>query len=185
MTAHALHSLYGGKAARTGEAQEKREQTVFTPPWLIAELTRVAQAPLRLDVCTTDENPTAAQVYITEGIDGRAVAWGAALADGWFYMNPPYADLAAWLQKAAAEHRAGCRGYGLIPFRPHRTWFCDLLRGIPLVTLRPVKFVGHKSGFPAPLCIPCWGMPVPESLNGDKGRKSPSVDMITGVWVLS
>lgn len=167
MTSTALPSLYGGKVAKkralagnVGVAPEKREQTVLTPRWFVDQL-----GPISLDPCTTAENPLDAQVFCTseDEVHGLVAPWRRV--PGLFFANPPYDELEAWLAKARAEWLLGARGYLLGPTRPHREWFGSLVEGLEVANLRPLRFVGHKSGFPAPLCLVCYGVPVPRLLD--------------------
>lgn len=179
---NAVHSLYGGATKRRRALSgnvggQEREQTVLTPRWLIDGLCEAAGEHVRLDPCTTNENPVGATQFFTEHDNGLEHEWTSPHR-GVVYCNPPYGDLEAWLCKAAEEYERGANIYLLGPLRPHRAWFCQYLSGIRLAMLSPVKFVGHKTGFPAPLFIACFGLPVPD-LRDEKGRR-----MVTGVTTI-
>jgi len=175
MSTNALQSLYGGKVAAEralagNVGGQKREQTVLTPKWFLSGLVAVAGLPLRLDPCADPTNHVGAKYYYTgDPDDGLAADWAIG---GLVYVNPPYADLARWLAKCAFEGKRGALIYALIPFRPHRHWFCQHLSGVPIISLAPFPFVGQKQAFPAPLCVAVWNLPVPRELNMamSKGR---------------
>lgn len=188
---NALHSLYGGKAARAALAGnvggQARVQTVFTPRWLLDGVIAAVGMPIALDPCTTPENPVGARRYISPGpapaagwplghlaCDGLAESWAVWSMGCLVYVNPPYDALAAWLEKCVAEATQGARIVALVPWRSQRTWFCSAAKTAAWVaTLAPFPFVGHRSAFPAPLCLIGWGVDPVTSLTlpGKRGPK--------------
>lgn len=192
-----MHSLYGGKVAREraelellpgGKALagniggQERRQTVLTPPWFLAELCANVGTSIGYDPCTTRFNPCKAKVFSTEKENGLNVNWAKQSAKhGWIYVNPPFKYLHLWMQKALMESERGAQIYMLAPFRPWRTWFCDLvpvtnLDKRRLVSLVPLAFVGEKSAYPAPLCVIPYNLSIPTIVN-PKGK-----NMVTGIW---
>jgi hypothetical protein len=189
---NALHSLYGGKVSRLRKEAEilgkalagnvggqKRNQTVLTPRWFLNQLISSAHVSLGYDPCTTAYNPTKAAVFSTEKTNGLAVKnWARVAAPhGFIYVNPPYDQLKVWLHKMfveAVDHTAPI--YALVPFRPWRTWFCELTARFPVYSLAPFAFVGEKSAYPAPLCVVAYNLPEPVIVN-PRGK-----NMITGLW---
>lgn len=189
MPSTALKSLYGGKAALSGNVGgQKREQTVLTPPWLLAELATTAGMYIGLDPCTTAENPTSAKRFCTgdgtPGMDGLAVSWTQAARDthGFVYVNPPFDSLEKWMWTATMEATRKCPIYLLCPFRPHRVWFNEYVAAAKaeVCSIAPLAFVGSKTGFPAPLCIITYNLPSPRHIKMPmaKGTKP----LVTGVW---
>ncbi len=151
---------------------ESREQTVLTPEWLLDAIRAVA--PIGLDPCTTPENPTGAGAYyFLPRWNGLEERWdyGVIEQDSIVYVNPPYDSLKLWLKKCEGEAFHGTKIYLLAPFRPQRKWFVDYTKGCTVASLAPFPFVGHKSAFPAPLCLVCYNLPVP-----NLGK------YLTGVW---
>lgn len=166
-----VEELAASKALAGNVGGQAREQTVFTPEWLIAQL-RAVEGVIGLDPCTTPANPVQAVVCCTGAgpeDDGKVAPWHLAASVGPFYVNPPYAELRAWLTKARDEHAAGARGWLLGPFRPQRGWFLPLLAGLDVALLRPFAFVGHDSAFPAPLFLAGYGVRIPELVD-ERGR---------------
>jgi len=165
---NALHSLYGGKTALSGNiGGQKREQTVFTPEWFIDQISLAAGSGPSLDPCTTSENPVGADLYYTEAVNGLLLPWKTPR---WVYWNPPYNRLEQWMLKAFAEAQNGVPSYGLIPLRPQRGWYARYARGAELVPLAPFPFQGHKSSFPAPLVLLAWHLPPPERILNPKNK---------------
>lgn len=166
---------------------------------------------LALDPCTTPENPTGALVRCTGtelvrvnvppgGPDhemqlnpfdnGLLIDWqdtvrGLDVPDPFVFVNPPYADLEAWLVKCAAEAHKGVAIHALIPFRPHREWFGTILQSSQAIikALAPFPFVGSKSAFPAPLCLCSWNIPSPYWL-GRPAAKGKWTNIILKEWQL-
>ena len=193
---NALHSLYGGKAARLKLAAEaegkalagnvggqKRNQTVLTTQWFLNELRKNVDRPLGYDPCTTPWNPCKALTFSTEKTNGLTVNWAKqSQKHGWIYVNPPYDDLKRWMVKALMESERGAQIYMLAPFRPWRTWFCELIpfsdtldRRI-VTSLAPMPFEGEKSAYPAPLCVIPYNLSLPYIVN-PRGK-----NMVTGHW---
>ncbi len=171
-TFNAAKSLFNSTALSGNVGGQAREQTVLTPEWLLEAIRAVA--PIGLDPCTTPENPTKAEAYMTEGMFGvDTPQFGqAGLAQFWatyptiragclVYVNPPYSDLRSWLAKCLYEASCLAPIYLLAPFRPQRKWFVEYTRGYTVASLAPFPFVGHKQAFPAPLCLVCYNLPVP------------------------
>jgi hypothetical protein len=71
-------------------------------------------------------------------------------------VNPPYEDLEDWLHKSTIEVQHGnTEQILLFPVRPNRTWWCKYMAEVAtsVAWLKPLKFVGFASGFPAPLVL--------------------------------
>jgi hypothetical protein len=194
---NALAGCVGGQA---------REQTVLTPPWFIEELVTSVGEPLALDPCTTPKNPLGARVFATEDDNGLEHPWHLVTRQapgctdelvhswqdgtceycrvsrswGFFYCNPPFNALEVWLRKARAEYELGARGFLLGPARAHRDWFPALVRGLPVLNLRPLRFVGNKSGFPEGLCVVSYGLGVP-TIRDMQSKSKGTRSMITSV----
>ncbi len=163
MKHEALKSLCGGKKALSGMVGgQAREQTVLTPDWLLEAI-----GPIFFDPCTTPENPCKAVHFATEADNGLEGNWPTGEK---IYCNPPYGDLKSWITKCEISAFVGCRVYLLAPFRPHRRWFVDRTREWDVVSLAPFAFKGHKQSFPAPLCLVCYNLPVPNLGKYETGR---------------
>lgn len=72
------------------------------------------------------------------------------------YINPPYNECGAWMEKVVTEYKKGKKCICLIPARSHTNWFHEWV--IPYVTeLRfvqnGVRFVGYKRKSPFSICI--------------------------------
>lgn len=152
-----------------------QEQEVCTPPALIAAIVRAFEGPIALDPCSPSRE--APSFHALERI---RYGWGVNGLGGlepdlvWpdrTYANPEFAELAPWLAKAMRE---GAPAPGMLPpriavlcpLRSHRPWFRAAAahaaqHGGGLTLLPGIKFVGHKTIFPAPLCLLSWGVVIP------------------------
>lgn len=161
----ALKSLYGGKrkALAGTVGGQAREQEVWTPDWIIDAARTALGGTIDLDPCAASK-PEAhfAKINITLPMDSLTMQWAVPIARG-AYVNPPYAELEAWMKKCAHEADKGLKIVMLIPFRPHRKWFWPLLRAAEIVFLNyKVVFKGHKSAFPAALVMVSWNCRIPD-----------------------
>ena len=101
-------------------------------------------------------------------LDGLSQDWSQAAS---VFVNPPYADLEAWLQKCAETAVYGTPVVCLGPFRPHRTWFPRLLRKAEIVSLwYRVMFKGHVDACPFPLFLAAWNCEIPALGDRETGR---------------
>jgi hypothetical protein len=171
--ANAVDSLYGKKAqlaTNVGKKVQDRPQEVYTPDWVL-DAVRATFGAIELDPCAASvpEHQFAGVSLCLEldpACDGLALEWLDRS-----YVNPPFADLGMWLEKAAIEGSRGHRVIVLCPFRPHRRWFLDSCAGAQIVCLHyAVKFKGHKSAFPAPLCLISWNCVLPDLGSRETGR---------------
>lgn len=132
----------------------ERNQVVLTPELILEKVRHVFGGQIKLDPCTTLENPTNADKFYTESDDGLSKKWKHKT-----YVNPPFKHLSNWMEKASYEN---VEMIMLGPVRTHRKWFyttsksCDEIAGEPFTSfafIRTIKFQGHKQAFPAPLFI--------------------------------
>lgn len=149
-TDRALRSFFGAR-----EGGQDREQTVNTPPCVLRAIAQVWPEGIELDPCHGGASVVDARRTIIEPAwpdyreDGRFVEW-----PHFTYANPPYKTLKEWLVKPAF----GFEHMMLIPVRPNRTWWVrHVKRSTRVCWLKPLKFLGHKQAFPAPLCVPYYG----------------------------
>jgi len=142
---------------REGKPVE-REQQIHTPE-IILEVCENVWSHINLDPCASREYTCRAQHEYFDG--GLELEW----CDG-VYVNPPYKHLKLWLTKSITEHDAGREEQILLfPVRTNRSWWCGYMdREHGPVTsaawLKPLKFHGFKSAFPAPLVLVYTGQHV-------------------------
>ena len=127
-----------------------------TPPTLFAQV--AAEFPFTLDVCATPATAKCPR-YFTPEMDGLRQPWAPAVA----WMNPPYSDVAHWIEKAAIEARWGATVVALVPARTDTRWWhrhiydATRWRCRPGVSVRflpgRIRFVGASNGAPFPSCL--------------------------------
>lgn len=127
-----------------------------TPPLLFEDLRR--EFGFNLDPCCEVSTAKCQRFFTPErGEDGLAEDWGRSRV----FMNPPYSQAAAWMQKAAESARAGAVVVALIPARTDTHWWHEwvmpyasevrLLRGRVRYWLRGQP--GGSSTFPSSVIV--------------------------------
>jgi hypothetical protein len=168
-----LQAFYGAREesrkniAKSMIGPGDRPQEIYTPLPIIIALLQV-WPKIALDPCSGPDSLVPAEtkwcvpprkegkrtVFIAQDneVDGLCEPW-----QDYTYVNPPYADLKVWLAKCKEQGQT-YEVATLVPTRGHRRWFRKAALSAALVVdLDPVKFVGYKSTFPAPLCLLYWG----------------------------
>lgn len=90
-----------------------------TPADLFAALDR--QFRFAVDVCATADNAKCGE-YFSPSTDGLTQPWPYWPRGGCF-MNPPYSQIGAWMQKAHSAALAGSCVVCLVPARTDTRWF--------------------------------------------------------------
>lgn len=117
-----------------------KDQCARTPARLYREIRSLAFADQDgfsvFDPCPP--NPT---------FDGLAIEWGPRA-----YVNPPFAEAGAWVQKASRESsERGTQVAMLLPMRCSSAWFADLeARATLCIWTRRAPFAGYKLSLPLP-----------------------------------
>jgi hypothetical protein len=203
--ANAIHSLYGGGAARRALSGnvggQSRVQEVLSPDFAVDAAREALGGEIGVDPCassnpanwfarnnfTLSEDALALEVALAalqalpkperivrkreirdlkravkaHYLSGAMVgSWGGYELGA--YLNPAYGYLKQWTARVQLEHRAFRRMVCLWPFRPHRVWWVRNHAGCELIALNyNVVFKGHKSAFPAPLCMVAFNCRIP------------------------
>lgn len=108
------------QVAKRGASDRVDER--ITPDWLFDSLH--TEFIFTLDAAANVRNAKASAFFDLES-DGLAQAWGRHSV----WCNPPFSNLAGWVSKAWAEHRAGCPSIVmLLPAnRTEQVWWQDLV----------------------------------------------------------
>ncbi len=133
-----------------------------TPPLVLDSIREVG--PIILDPCAARIGLVNAAVewYGPPGsIDGLSRPWtGPDLKRGVVYMNPPYADVAAWVARASSEAWAGAEVVALIPARPDtKYWHNEIFKFANAICFwrGRITFVGAPHAAPFPSAVVYWG----------------------------
>lgn len=133
-----------------------------TPPEVVELLHVLWEGGPDLDPCASEGCPD-------EELIGKANHFGPAAGceDGllvpWrgrVFVNPPFADLASWLGKAAASHRLlGTEVVFLLPARTDTAYWHEQVATADLVVFwrGRLKFVGAPAAAPFPVALAYWG----------------------------
>lgn len=168
MNPDAMRSLIG---------QKDREQTVFTPQFIIDIVVAAFGRRIQYDPChghpgyvlTAKGRETKAKGVLTANMDlevftGRAVPTESCVnavrqtdclgliapwPDGTF-VNPPFSQLHAWLEMSMMQSSDHIM---LVPVRCHRKWWRKWADDAEVVPLNPFAFVGHDQSIPLPCCL--------------------------------
>ena len=117
----------------------------ITPDWLMDELKQ--EFDFQLDACTDYNNYHAFPNGYTKKENGLIQPWFT-----WTYCNPPYSEVALWVEKAHLEAEKGNYSVMLLPARTDTKWFHEFIYTNPRCEVRflkgRLKFKGTK--YPAP-----------------------------------
>lgn len=143
---------------RTGPtiARGKSKQDYGTPPEFIAAVEK-RFGELALDLAATRENKKALACFTPED-DSLMHHWGTLLGNLW--LNPPFADITPWAEKAAKEcsPRAGFM-FLLTPASVGTDWFREHVQPSAYVLgLSPrLTFEGTHDPYPKDLMLSVFG----------------------------
>jgi phage N-6-adenine-methyltransferase len=139
---------------------ESEQDCAQTPWWFIDSLESFTNLNIDLDVCAAKETAKSEYFY-TEKEDGLEGPWGSVN-----YCNPPYSNIAPWIEKATLHAVSGCTTLMLIPDKPEVGYtrlarkHADTVIHMPfrLNFLRPdgSEFLdksGKKQGPKFPVCV--------------------------------
>jgi len=130
----------------TGAKQNVREQDIHTPDCVLDVVRETFGGRIVFDPCASHNRAPLAELNAFEEDDGLSGDWPAGT-----FFNPPYKNLKLWLGHA----RSQTEHIGLYPVRTNRDWWmnhhCHSVSAI--AWLKPLKFVGFKGAFPAPLVL--------------------------------
>ena len=127
-----------------------------TPEKVLKAVRRIG--PIALDPCSARGNPTRAAVYwYSKGLTHN---WCIFAYSGIVFVNPPYSQVSAWIEKIISENQnpANLRTVeivALVPSRTDRPWFQRAMDTAQLVTYvkNRLRFKGaiYDAPFPSAL----------------------------------
>lgn len=116
---------------------------------------------LSLDLAAHDASVSRAPFYFTEAEDSLKREWGSQ--EGNLWLNPPFADIAPWVKKAADECRERAAWtFVLIPASIGAVYYRESILDKSLVLgLSPrMTFRGCTTPYPKDLMLCCYGFGV-------------------------
>lgn len=125
----------------------RSEQVVCTPVvFLQAVKARLGIDTFAVDLAASKENTVARRFY-SKASNALVQPW---TFDGFNWLNPPFGDLAPWVQKAYEESRKGARTAMLVPAGVGANWWRDWVheKASVLFLNGRITFVGHDDAYP-------------------------------------
>lgn len=127
---------------RTSKMPEQKpgrsRQDYGTPKELLTAVQRRLKVNhFTVDLAASHEN-TVCELYFTEECNSLAQNWLVASRGGWAWLNPPFADLAPWVTKAAVESATGAHIAMLVPSSVGSNWWKKWVE--------PFAYVAHLTG---------------------------------------
>lgn len=118
-----------------------------TPQWLYDALDK--EFGFTLDPCTDGTNAKCAKFY-TPTDNGLLKDWGTHVV----FMNPPYSQIADWMQKAYGAAQEGATVVCLIPSRTDTQWWHEYVMKSEIRFIRGrLKFGDAENSAPFPSAI--------------------------------
>jgi phage N-6-adenine-methyltransferase len=111
--------------------------------------------PFDLDPAATKENRKAKH-YFTRAENGLEQEWF-----GCVFVNPPFSQIKAWVQKAYESSQTGCRVVMLIPARTGTAWWHEWVQNkATVVFLRGrIRYEGAPFNAPFDSCVAIYYPP--------------------------
>lgn len=145
----------------------RSRQDYQTPPEFLAAVTR-RFGEIAWDLAAHAQNTVVEDGYFGPGsaitADALGIEWRRSWVknDGWFWLNPPFADIAPWAEKCAEEMQRGARILLLVPASVGSQWYARSV--VPVahtLFLAPrLTFVGETAPYPKDLmlCVYAHGL---------------------------
>ncbi|MCA1841478.1 MAG: phage N-6-adenine-methyltransferase [Actinobacteria bacterium] len=127
-------------------------QSVQTPPDFMDAMKRhLGIRQFAIDLAASHDNSQAGLCF-TEEDNSLIQEWPKV---GWCWLNPPYADIRPWVEKASYAAMEGTKIAMLVPASVGSNWWDTFVHDIAYVScLSPrLTFVGHKNPYPKDLAL--------------------------------
>ncbi len=123
------------------------KQDVRTPKVFLAAVKhRLGIDAFAVDLAASKANTVAKRFYSIQS-NALKQSW---VFDGWNWLNPEFADIRPWAQKAYEEAKLGAQTAMLVPAGVGANWWRDFVHSKALILLLNgrITFVGHKQPYP-------------------------------------
>lgn len=148
----------------------RSEQTVVTPMAFVERVERWLGTRFEWDLAADASNCILRRrSHISGNLEGP-VSWfgpGSPTAEdalsaemrwpriGWLWCNPPFSDLALWVEKARDERWHGAKTAMLVPASTGANWWLNHVDGTAEILLLNgrITFDGHTSPYPKDLAL--------------------------------
>lgn len=140
------------------EAEPIEAGLLHAPPdFLAAVKRRSGLKEFAIDLAASPDNAVAPLFY-TEAENALTQPWRTKAREiGW--LNPPFADIAPWVEKAWRESQIGARLVMLVPAAVGANWWRDHVHGkaFALLLNGRLTFVGQKDCYPKDCALLVYG----------------------------
>jgi phage N-6-adenine-methyltransferase len=132
----------------------RSKQDYQTPPeFLSAVKNRLCIAEFDIDLAATRANAVCSYYYsLEEGRDSLGEnSWQVPEPEsGWAWLNPPYTNIAPWVEKAAREAQQGAQVAVLVPSSVGANWWRDWVEAYAYQSHLNgrITFVGAEDPYP-------------------------------------
>lgn len=136
----------------------RSKQDYRTPPlFLDAVRRRFGITAFSIDLAA-DEANTVAPLFYSEADDALKQPWRTADRN-WAWCNPPFANIAPWVEKAYRSTRSGARVLMLLPAGVGANWWRDWVDGKAFVLFLNgrITFVGETMPYPKDCVLLVYG----------------------------
>lgn len=170
----------------------RSQQDVRTPRELLAAVRALLDIDaFVVDLAATRANTVARKFY---GLRANSLLQPWTF-DGFGWCNPPFSDLAPWVQKGHEERAKGAQTAMLVPAAVGANWWRDHVHGKAHVLLLNgrVMFVGHAQGYPKDCAVLIyaagwtpgyrvwsWASPVVDTSDAERALRDVHVARLKG-----
>ena len=135
----------------------RSKQDYQTPPAFVAAVkAMLGIEEFAMDLAASRENSvTGGVAFYGEAEDSLKQAWWQLAAGRWCWLNPPFARIGPWVEKADEECELGQRIAMLLPAGIGTDWYAKHVHGkCHVLALRPrLTFVGETAPYPKDLML--------------------------------
>lgn len=135
----------------------RSKQDYQTPSAFLAAVKhRLSIVTFDIDLAASGQN-TAARRYYSEAQNALVQPWKVGL--GWNWLNPPFANIGPWAERAWLQSQEGAQTAMLVPAGVGANWFRDFVHGKAQVLLLNgrITFVGETMPYPKDCCLLLYG----------------------------
>jgi phage N-6-adenine-methyltransferase len=131
-----------------------RSKQDYGTPWdFFWSLERRLEDSFSWDLAASQENTKVPDHFYGKEDDSLTKRWHELA--GWLFLNPPYADIRPWVQKASEESKLGARVCVLVPSSTGANWWKEYVDGTAYITFLNgrITFEGTRDPYPKDLAL--------------------------------
>ena len=131
----------------------------YGTPWKVLNAIR-KHFPLGLDLCANEQNHKCPRWFGPGGEveDAFSVNWDPLPRGEFYFLNPPYGDIASWYARARIFSGSGALIISFVPMDTAEAWFNYVPYHVGIWHLQGrIKFDGALQAGPKDSCLHIWG----------------------------